>query len=86
MFYHYQLIVYHLSDALDVPEYLNVDHLSIVPLRGALKWIIHRWQRGLPLITYTPRGEGGGGILYTSAAYYKQKGGRGSRYHVNMRT
>ena len=42
---------------------------------------------GLPLITYAPRGRGGGSsLLYISNAYYMQKWGRGSSYHVRLRT
>ena len=33
--------------------------------------------RGLPLITYAPRGSGRLSILYISIAYYMQKGGEG---------
>ena len=33
--------------------------------------------RGLPLITYAPRGRGGSSLLYISIAYYMQKGGEG---------
>ena len=34
--------------------------------------------RGLPLITYVPRGrEGGSSLLYISIAYFMQKGGEG---------
>ena len=34
--------------------------------------------RGLPLITYTPRGRGeGSSLLYIFIAYYMQKGGGG---------
>ena len=34
--------------------------------------------RGLPLITYAPRGRGvGSSLLYLSIAYYMQKGGVG---------
>ena len=35
--------------------------------------------RGLPLITYAPRGGGGSSLLYISIAYYMQKKGGGSR-------
>ena len=31
--------------------------------------------RGLPLITYAPKGGGGSSLLYISIAYYMQKGG-----------
>ena len=34
-------------------------------------------QRGLPLITYAPRGRGGVSLPYISIAYYIQKGGEG---------
>ena len=35
-------------------------------------------ERGLPLITYTPRGrEGGSSLLYISINHYMQKGGEG---------
>ena len=35
--------------------------------------------RGLPLITYTPRGRGVLSLPYISIAHYMQKGGRGFR-------
>ena len=52
--------------------------------RSLLSWycapMAQYYIRGLPLITYAPRGGGGGGgqsLLYISIAYYMQKGGEG---------
>ena len=41
------------------------------------------YLRGLPLITYAPRGRGGGGS-YIYIEYYMQKGGGGEREGVQI--
>ena len=49
--------------------------------------IVCLWS--LPLITYAPRGRGGGGqvsYIIISISYYMHNGGRGSRYHVKVHT
>ena len=44
------------------------------------------YERGLPLITYAPRGRGGQASYTFPLRITCKKGGRGSRKHVKLRT
>ena len=63
-----------------ITHYPNSDHqftLRSMACRAVSK--CKQISKGLPLITYAPRGKGGGSsLLYISIAYYmKKKGGEG---------